>query len=108
MSPLRVIVFAKQTAKGTFEIDHITSPVAGLEEFVGKSYPDQVAVQDAFVPLFRKWLAGQAFGGELIVLYYDRPVAAASAVAIPEPDFRKAGVFSILQSPSEESSDDDG
>ena len=49
MSPVKVIVSAKQTAKGPFEIDDIPSPVAGLEELVGKSYPNEVAVQDAFV-----------------------------------------------------------
>ena len=108
MSPLKVIVSAKQTAKGSFEIDDIMSQVAGLEEFVGRSYPNEVAVQDAFVPLFKQWLAGQPFSGELIVLYYDRPVPATPPAAIPAPDFRKAGVFSILQSPSGESSDEEG
>ena len=103
MSPLKVIVSAKQTARGSFEIFDIDSPIAGLEELVGESYPNEVAVQDEFVPRFKEWLAGQAFSGELIVLYYDRPAA-----GTPAPAFRKAGVFSILQRPSGEPSADDG
>lgn len=103
MSPLKVIVSAKQTAKGTWEIVDIDSPIADLKDLVGESYPNEVAVQDEFVPRFEAWLKGHAFSGELIVLYYDRPAA-----AIPAPDFRKAGVFSVLQGSSEEPSDDDG
>ena len=76
--------------------------MSDLEGFVGKSYPDKVAVQDAFLPLLKRRLSGMPLSADLIVLYPDR-----SPPAIPTPDFGKAGVFSISRLPSGESSDGD-